>query len=219
MEDLDRVAKRSRPQGIELVIPDDPLVRPTGAEPGATFLSGLEGMSSKKSSARPRWLMLPPNASDAQFLYWQQYAHVLRAGLVVQRPVDEVFAGVRVAITHGTSLADVVEAVSWARDYDAHTCWEIGPGACDSEDFDRVLEVTLPYLAHVRLLNTDPEVLVRSTRASHVDVVMRMLARRQTREGEGYSGTIALVPSATTDQEDARTTPMHASNWRCCTAA
>ena len=86
-------------------------------------------------------------------------------------------------------------------------------GTVGTDSFDKVLDVTGPTLGHVRLRGAGPESSTGSSASGGVGTVLKELALG------GYSGTVALAPSASSREEDWREWLFEERGWGCNTAA
>lgn len=157
------------------------------------------------------WLRLPRATSLIMLMVWSGAAHQMKAGLLLQEPVLDPPVATPLALVHGAEPADVQAAATWARRHGARTCWDVAPGTWDAETVDRVLDVTLPTLAHIRLPGSGPE--ADDARSEGVGGLLTRLALR------GYAGTIALVPSAWADHALWQRWLLERRGWGCGTAA
>lgn len=157
------------------------------------------------------WLRLPRDASLVMLMIWSGAAHQMKAGLLLQAPVLDPPSAVNLALAHGPDPARAADAASWARRHDARTCLDLAPGLPAPAMLDRVLDATLPTLAHVRLPGCGPE--ADDPRSDAVGGVLTRLALR------GYAGTISLVPSPWADAALWRRWLLEQRGWGCGTAA
>ena len=174
-ETVCRGARERSLAGVEWV------VRGRAAEDRAVPLS--EG-----SEEDVRWIMVGDDASTADQLYWGRQAHLCGAGLVLRAPVEEASLCAPLALQHGSDVAAAERAASWAQTHDAQTCWTVEGGTVSADRVAAVLEATGPTLAHVRLRGAGPE--TEAGGGDGTSALFKALALR------GYSGTVALAPSA-----------------------
>ena len=181
LDELRRAARRHALAGLELVLEAghrhglDEMLRPFSLPSSAVFLQQEEPCID--------WLLLPPSTSEGTLLYWGAQAHLWGAGLLFQR-AEIPPPATRIALLHGTDLESAHRAMVWAEHHDAYTCWQVERGERDPEIYDRVLDVTGPRLAHVRLPEAGPE--------THGIVGRGVLLDRLVRRD--YEGTVALSP-------------------------
>jgi hypothetical protein len=146
-------------------------------------------------------------------LYWGRQASLLDAGLLLQGAVLESPLGLPLALVHGTDRQEAQRAAAWARMHDANTCWTVVLGQSTPEQVADVLEATAPTLAHVRLLGAGPEAQSAGPDTVGTGTVLKELAL------QGYSGTVALAPSAHGAAADWRQWLFEERGWGCNTAA
>jgi len=209
---LRRAARRRNLKALELVLG-------TGHAHGIGTPSTSEGegpvdASSPQTGDPPvRWLLASEMPSITDLLYWGRQASLLDAGLLLQRTVPESPLGLPVALVHGTDLQEAQRAAAWARMHDAKTCWTVELGQPTSDRFAEVLEATAPTLAHVRLLGAGPEAQSAAPGTTGTGPVLKELAL------SGYSGTVALVPSADGSTDEWQQWLFEERGWGCNTAA
>jgi len=204
---LRRGARRRALDGLELVV-DPGEYGPGAGRPDAPWPpSSLEG-----GTPPVRWILLEATRSPADLLYWSRQAHLLDAGLVCRGAVTESPLCVPLALAHSTDRASAHRAATWARMHEAQTCWEVEIGQVTEQAMVDVLDVTTPTLAHVRLVGAGPEDSSNAERVGTGDV-LRVLALR------GYSGTVALAPSAGASRARWRRWLFDERGWGCNTAA
>lgn len=200
-------ARRRGLSGLELVVG-------TGA---ATVRRGRTGSG---PGPRPlddgtppiQWLHLGEKISRTERLYWGRQAHLLGAGLVLGRPVEEAPLGVPAALRHGTGADDARAAVAWAQAHDASTCWEVVLSSAGRPAVEETLDVTAPTLEHVRLKGAGPEASSSDDGFSTGTVVKELALR-------GYTGTVALAPSGRSSEATWRRWLLEERGWGCNTAA
>lgn len=206
LAELRRGARRRDLSGVELVVGGDGEA-PQGDRVGS-FL--LEELGDGEGAPPIQWLLLREEASLTELLYWSRQAHLIGAGLVLQSAPVEFPLCVPLARFHSTDLEAAHRASAWARLHGAKTCWEIDLGSVDEDDIEPVLDVTSPMLAHVRVLGAGPEAQSASVGTG---ALFKELALR------GYSGTIALAPSARGREAAWREWLFEERGWGCNTAA
>lgn len=211
IDDLRRAAQRRDLEGLELVLGAEHR-REIEAAPGG---DRDERTANELSNGEPpvRWVLIEETPSVVDVLYWSRRAHLLDAGLLLRNAVPESPLGVPVALLHPTDRAAAQRAAVWAEIHDAHTCWEVALDQCDPDRIADVLEVTAPRLAHVRLLGAGPEAQNSAPGTTGTGAVFRELAL------QGYSGTVALVPSEGGSPEDWHRWLFDERGWGCNTAA
>lgn len=160
-----------------------------------------------------RWLFSRESPSLAEVLYWGQRAHLLGAGLALPGPTSASPAGLPVALVHSTDRVSAQRAAAWARMHHARTCWEVEVGRVDAESLSEVLHITAPHLGHVRLLGGGPETSSGDAREARTADVLKQLAL------QGFSGTVALVPSNEGALDKWRRWLLEERGWGCNTAA
>jgi len=160
-----------------------------------------------------QWLLASPAPSVTDVLYWGRQASLLDAGLLLQGAVLESPMGLPLALVHGTDLQEAQRAAAWARMHDAKTCWTVRLGQRESDGFAEVLDVTAPTLAHVRLLGAGPEAQSAGPDSLGTGAVLKELTL------QGYSGTVALAPSANGSMSNWREWLFEERGWGCNTAA
>lgn len=160
-----------------------------------------------------QWLLTSGAPSITDVLYWGRQAALLDAGLLLQGAVLESPMGLPLALVHGTDLQEAQRAAAWARMHDANTCWTVELGKRRPEQFTDVVEATAPTLAHVRLLGAGPEAQSVGSDGLGTGAVLKELAL------QGYSGTVALAPSANGSMSNWREWLFEKRGWGCNTAA
>ncbi len=158
------------------------------------------------------WLALPGRPRLSELMTWAGEAHRLNAGLLLWTPVEELPRPVRVALVHGSDLAEVEQAVAWARQQGMFTCYQPEPEALQQGTWQTVLAQTLPTLAHVRLPGSGPE----GQEAGVPTGVGAFLAALTL---AGYSGTVALIPSGSDRLPEWEAWLLGRRGWGCGTAA
>jgi len=158
------------------------------------------------------WLALPGRPRLSELMTWAGEAHRLGAGLLLRAPVEELPRPVRAALVHGSDLAEVEQAVAWARQQGMFTCYQPEPEALQQGTWRMVLAQTLPTLAHVRLPGSGPE----GQEAGAPTGVGAFLAALTL---AGYAGTVALIPSAPDRLPAWETWLLRRRGWGCGTAA
>ena len=132
-------------------------------------------------------------------------------GLLLPVPETNPPSGGRLALVHETDPEAAVAAVRWAERHGAETCWEVTPGAHPPEVLEAVFDITAGRLAHVRLLGAGPE--SQASEATGAHPLWRAFALN------GYTGTVALAPSAEADLATWRRWLFETRGWGCNTAA
>lgn len=160
-----------------------------------------------------QWLLTSGAPSVTDVLYWGRQASLLDAGLLLRGTVLESPLGLPLALVHETDLQEAQRAAAWARMHDAKTCWTVRLGQRESDQFAEVLDVTASTLAHVRLLGAGPEAQSAGSDRLGTGAVLKELALK------GYSGTVALAPSARGATADWREWLFEERGWGCNTAA
>jgi len=207
-EQLQQACERRALQGLELTLNAghahglDEAICPTKQNEGIDCFAG--------SHEAVQWLRLPEPPSLTMLVIWAGGAHQLGAGLVLPVPVDCPLT-IPTALLHGTDTEAARSAVAWAQQHDASTAWTVDPAHATPDILRRVLDITAPTLAHVRLLGAGPE-------AKHADddgtgTLMSELALR------GYAGTLALAPSPQADLDRWARWLLTERGWGCNTAA
>lgn len=156
------------------------------------------------------WLHLPEVSSATTPMIWAGGAHQLDAGLLLHNPIDPPLA-TPVALVHPTDEKAARDAATWARQHDAYTAWSIRPAVHTPGDIQRILDLTGPTLAHVRLLGGGPA--AEASDDAGTGALMSKLALA------GYRGTVALAPSADADLARWRRWLLDERGWGCNTAA
>lgn len=211
LDRLRRAARRRDLEALEVVV-------------GAGHAHGVEaacevgpedaGASLIESEGPPiRWLLMEGAPSVAEILYSGRQAALLEAGLLLRDAVPESPLGLPIGLVHGTDPEAAQKAAAWARMHDANTCWEVALGRRDPESVADVLDATAPTLAHVRLLGAGPETQSEVPGTTGTGAVLKELALH------GYSGTVALAPSAEGSLEAWRKWLFEGRGWGCGTAA
>lgn len=209
IENLRRAARRRNLKGMELVV--ETSVRSQTDRPP---ISELTGQSQIDEGNPPiQWLLLGEDPSLPELLYWSRQAHLIGAGLVLQKTAVETPLCVPLALLHRTDAEAAHRAAAWARMHDAKTCWEVKLGADNESQFEDVLNATAPTLSHVRVRGAGPEAGVESPSGPGMGALLKNLALR------GYSGTVALAPSARATEGAWREWLLDGRGWGCNTAA
>jgi len=208
LDTLRRGARRRDVEGLELLVG-------TGAEPyeAPDAAPGRLNESIEDGAPSIMWLLLGPNASLTELLFWSRQAHLIGAGLVLRHTIVESPLCVPLALLHPTDPARAHRAAAWARMHDAQTCWEVRLGATDERQLEEVLDVTMPTLGHVRLRGAGPNAPSAAPGTVDPGTVLKELTLR------GYSGTVALAPGDADTEADWRTWLFDAQGWGCNTAA
>ena len=208
LDELTRAARRRALSGLELRI---------GAGHGHDLDETLctirqqEGLDCLPGDHAPiEWLIPPRDVTLMMLMIWAGAADSIGAGLILEEPVSKPPAGVKVALLHRNDPAEVEQAAAWARRHNAHTCWQVDP-ELEVADVQPVLSVTMPSLAHVRLIGGGPEADQSASPAT--GALMGQLALA------GYIGTISFVPSPGADPEVWRRWLFEVRGWGCGTAA
>lgn len=184
------------------------------ADPGDVFLTDAGGGPTPAKGDPPvQWLLLQGTPSVTAVLYRSRQASLLDAGLLLQNAIPESPLGLPLGLVHGTDRKAAQKAAAWARMHDAKTCWTVELGHRDPEQFADVLEVTAPTLAHVRLLGAGPETQSAAPGTAGTGAVLKELALH------GYSGSVALAPSADGSTAAWREWLFERRGWGCGTAA
>ena len=157
------------------------------------------------------WLRLPPSTSLVMLMIWSGAAHQMKAGLLLPKPVPDPPAATRLALVHDSDPDAARAAAAWARSRGAGTCWDVTPGRLGTDLIDRVLDATLPTLAHVRLPGSGPE--ADDPGSAGTGTLLTQLALR------GYAGTVALIPSPGADLARWKRWLLQQRGWGCGTAA
>lgn len=152
------------------------------------------------------WLRLPDTLAAGELVHWAGIAAKGGLGLLLSEAVEELPAGVPVALIHRTDEASARDAVAWAKRHGAGTCWEVTPG-----DREAVFEETNATLVHVRLPGSGPE--TNEPGSAGTGALIARLAM------SGYSGTVSLIPSAGVDPALWRRWLLDQRGWGCGTAA
>ncbi len=156
------------------------------------------------------WLLLPRDVSLVVLLIWAGVADSLGAGLILQSPVSDPPAGVKLALLHGDDPTEAIQAAAWANRHNAFTCWEV-ESDMDPNSIQAVLSQTKVTLAHIRLLGSGPE--AGQSTSPTTGMLMGRLAL------SGYDGTISLAPSRGADPDLWRRWLFETRGWGCGTAA
>jgi hypothetical protein len=167
----------------------------------------------KGESPPVQWLLASKRPTITDLLYWGRQAALLDAGLLLQGTVPESPLGLPLALVHGTDLEEAQRAAAWARMHNARTGWTVELGQRTPEQFADVLEATASTLAHVRLLGAGPEAQSVGPDSLGAGTVLKELALK------GYSGTVALAPSANGVTADWHEWLFEERGWGCNTAA
>ncbi len=176
--------------------------------------SAVGGTAPSAEGAPPvQWLLAGKKPSITDVLYWGRQAALLDAGLLLRDTIPETPLGLPLALVHGTDPEAAQRAAAWARMHDAKTCWTVELGRRDEEQFADVLDATVPTLAHVRLLRAGPETQSAVPGTAGTGAVLKELAL------SGYSGTVALTPSAEGSVATWREWLFEGRGWGCGTAA
>lgn len=211
-ETLRTAAQRRELKALELVLG-------AGHGHGIGTPSKPGGMVTADAASPPtgdppvEWLLASERPSITDVLYWGRQAALLDAGLLLQGPVLESPLGLPLALVHGTDPEAAQRAAAWARMHDAKTCWTVELGRRDEEQFADVIDATAPTLAHVRLLGAGPETQSAAPGTAGTGAVLKELALN------GYSGTVALAPSANGSMSEWREWLLEERGWGCNTAA
>jgi hypothetical protein len=160
-----------------------------------------------------QWLLASKRPTITDLLYWARQASLLDAGLLLRNTITETPLGLPLALDHGTDLEEAQQAAAWARMHDAKTCWTVELGRRDEEQFTDVLDATAPTLAHVRLIGAGPETQSAAPGTAGTGAVLKELALN------GYSGTVALTPSADGSTAEWQEWLLEGRGWGCGTAA
>lgn len=209
LDELCRAAERRSLSGLELVIGAGHEHRVEAACEATS--SGL--LEPQSADLPVRWMLMPAAITASQLLYWSRRAHLMRAGLMFRQPVSVSPSGVPMALMHGSDPDAAQRAATWAGFHDAQTCWEVDLGARDTKRVVKVLEITAPYLSHVRMLGAGPETQGEAPGTLGTGGLMSRLAL------QGYGGTLALVPSGPGQEAAWRTWLFDRRGWGCGTAA
>jgi len=183
----------------------------TPSKPGGRATT--DPVPSQAGAPPVRWLLASRTPSVTDVLYWGRQASLLDAGLLLRGAVLESPLGLPLALVHGTDRQEAQRAAAWARMHDANTCWTVELGQSTPEQVADVLEATAPTLAHVRLLGAGPEAQSAGPDTVGMGTVLKELAL------QGYSGTVALAPSANGAAADWREWLFEERGWGCNTVA
>lgn len=212
IETLRRAARRRALGGLELVLGVGPVHEGAAARKGEPR-DDAEVSTFQRGDPPVRWLLMKSSPTVTDLLYWERHASLIDAGLLLRGAVPESPLGVPVARMHGTDVQAAQRAAAWARMHDAKTGWEVDLGALEEEQIEAVLDVTAPTLAHIRVQGAGPEAQAESSGASRMGTLLKALTLR------GYSGTIALAPSARGNEGAWREWLFDERGWGCNTAA
>jgi len=201
-------ARQRDVDGLELLVG-------TGADPHGDPSAAPGRLNEAIEEGTPpiQWLLLGPQASLTELLYWSRQAHLIGAGLVLQSTIVESPLCVPLALLHPTDPERAHRAAAWARMHDAQTCWEVRLGATDEQQLEAVLDVTMPTLGHVRLRGAGPNAPSAAPGLVDTGTVLKELTLR------GYTGTVALAPADSDEEAAWRTWLFDERGWGCNTAA
>lgn len=183
----------------------------TPSRPGGRATT--DAVPSQAGEPPVQWLLTSAAPSVTDVLYWGRQAALLDAGLLLRGAVLESPLGLPLALVHETDLQEAQRAAAWARMHDAKTCLNVRLGQGEPDQFAEVLDVTAPTLAHVRLLGAGPEEQSAGSDRLGTGAVFKELAL------QGYSGTVALAPSANGSTSEWREWLFEKRGWGCNTAA
>ncbi|HEX7069764.1 MAG TPA: hypothetical protein VF190_03115 [Rhodothermales bacterium] len=158
------------------------------------------------------WLLLPEVCSAEELAPWAEIARDMRAGLLLREWPDAVPSGCRIALVHGSDPEDAQEAVAWAVETGVGTSWHIGDEGRDRDLLESILAITRRRLVHVRLTGAGPEA-GNEPGSTGTGLLMAKLAL------SGYTGSIALVPSASKRLPEWEEWLLLGRGWGCGTAA